>query len=85
VVIQDANLEYDPNGYEVLVRPILDGRADVIFKPRFISGGSRRVLYFWHYVGNQLLTLLSNIFTNLNLSDMETCYKVFRRVGFQHL
>jgi glycosyltransferase involved in cell wall biosynthesis len=85
VVIQDADLEYDPNEYEVLVRPILDGRADVVFGSRFVSGGTRRVLYFWHYVGNQLLTLLSNVFTNLNLSDMETCYKVFRREVIQSI
>jgi glycosyltransferase involved in cell wall biosynthesis len=85
VVIQDADLEYDPNEYEVLVRPILDGRADVVFGSRFVSGGTRRVLYFWHYVGNQFLTLLSNVFTNLNLSDMETCYKVFRREVIQSI
>jgi glycosyltransferase involved in cell wall biosynthesis len=78
VVVQDADLEYDPAEYPRLVQPILDGRADVVFGSRFI-GESHRVLYFWHYVANKGLTLLSNMFTNLNLTDMETCYKVFRR------
>src|SRR5205823_8841085 len=76
-VIQDADLEYDPDEYPVLLRPILDGRADVVYGSRFL-GGPHRVLLFWHYVGNQVLTTLSNIFTNLNLTDMETCYKVVR-------
>jgi glycosyltransferase involved in cell wall biosynthesis len=78
VLVQDADLEYDPAEYPRLVQPILDGRADVVFGSRFI-GDSHRVLYFWHYVANKGLTLLSNMFTNLNLTDMETCYKVFRR------
>jgi len=78
VLIQDADLEYDPNEYETLVGPILSGRADVVFGTRF-AGGAHRVLYFWHSVGNKLLTMLSNMATNLNLTDMETCYKVFRR------
>ena len=78
VVVQDADLEYDPAEYPRLIQPILDGRADVVFGSRFI-GESHRVLYYWHYVANKCLTLLSNFFTNLNLTDMETCYKVFRR------
>src|SRR6516225_2545839 len=78
VVVQDADLEYDPAEYPRLIQPILDGRADVVFGSRFI-GDSHRVLYFWHYVANKMLTTLSNMFTNLNLTDMETCYKVFRR------
>jgi glycosyltransferase involved in cell wall biosynthesis len=78
VLVQDADLEYDPRDYPKLLEPILDGRADVVYGSRFL-GGSQRVLFFWHYVGNRFLTLLSDIFTNLNLTDMETCYKVFRR------
>ena len=78
VIIQDADLEYNPDEFPKLVRPIVEGRADVVYGSRFIGGGEHRVLYFWHYVGNRFLTLLSNMFTNLNLTDMETCYKVFR-------
>ncbi|QPJ61981.1 MAG: glycosyltransferase family 2 protein [Candidatus Nitronauta litoralis] len=77
VIVQDADLEYDPKDYAVLIGPILDGRADVVFGSRFL-GGPHRVLFFWHYVGNLFLTMLSNVMTNINLSDMETCYKVFK-------
>ena len=79
VLIQDADLEYDPMEYPRLVEPILSDKADVVFGSRFAGGDARRVLYFWHRVGNGFLTLTSNMFTNLNLTDMETCYKVFRR------
>ncbi len=78
VLVQDADLEYDPQDYPRLLAPILDDKADVVFGSRFTGGDSHRVLYFWHSLGNRLLTLLSNMLTNLNLTDMEVCYKVFR-------
>jgi glycosyltransferase involved in cell wall biosynthesis len=83
VIVQDADLEYDPDEYVLLVTPILDGRADVVYGSRFAGGSERRVLYYWHALGNNFLTTVSNMFTNLNLTDMETCYKAFRREVLQ--
>ena len=85
MVVQDADLEYDPSEYGLLLEPLLDGRADVVYGSRFLGGRPHRVLYFWHTVGNKLLTLFSNMMTDLNLTDMETCYKVFRREIIQSI
>ena len=85
ILVQDADLEYDPNEYHLIINPIVSGNADVVFGSRFMGGRPHRVVYFWHMLGNKFLTLLSNIFTNLNLTDMETCYKAFRREVIQNI
>ena len=84
-IVQDADLEYDPQEFHIVIQPIVDGKADVVFGSRFQSGRPHRVVYFWHRIGNGVLTLLSNLFTDLNLSDMETCYKAFRREVIQSI
>jgi len=85
VIVNDADLEYDPRDYDTMLEPLLENRADVVYGSRFLAGRPHRVLYFWHSVGNKILTTLSNMFTNLNLTDMETCYKAFRREVIQSI
>ncbi len=85
IIIQDADLEYDPSDYSALLMPLIEGKADVVYGSRFLGSGPHRVLYYWHSVGNWILTLISNALTNMNMSDMETCYKVFRREILQSI